>query len=86
MTDDEQTLWESRTLPDDITLELRAGDNPALILLQGENRVQVGLAHVKGVVAAMADAAADLAEFLAIGPWACRGHGFDAVVGRWRKA
>lgn len=59
-----QNHWESRTLPDGITLELRAGDNPALVLVQGENRVQVELAHVKAVVAALAGGAVDLAEFL----------------------
>ena len=36
MTDEAQTLWETRTLPDDITLELRAGDEPALVLVQGK--------------------------------------------------
>jgi hypothetical protein len=62
-----QDLWRSRTLPDSITLELRAGDNPALALLQGENRLKVELAHITGVVAALADAAADPAELLAVG-------------------
>lgn len=51
MSDDKQNLWESRTLPDGITLELRAGGSPALVLSQGENRVQVELAHVKAALA-----------------------------------
>jgi hypothetical protein len=37
MTDDKQNLWEARPLPDGITLELRAGDDPALVLIQGES-------------------------------------------------
>jgi hypothetical protein len=52
-------------LADGTTLELRAGDNPALVLIQSEIRVQVEFAHVKGEVAASADAAADPAELLA---------------------
>ncbi|MBN1812555.1 MAG: hypothetical protein JXA14_12020 [Anaerolineae bacterium] len=51
-------------MPDGTTLELRAGDNPVLVLIQGENRVQVKLAHVKAAVAALVDGAADLAELL----------------------
>ena len=60
-------LWEVRTLPDGLTLELRAGASPALVLAQGENRVRVELAHVKVVVAALADGAVDLAEVVAVG-------------------
>ena len=45
MTDEAQNLWEMRPLPAGITLELRAGDDPALVLVRGENRVQVELAH-----------------------------------------
>lgn len=32
-------LWETRTVPDGLTLELWAGGNPALVLVQGERRV-----------------------------------------------
>ena len=60
-------LWEVRTLPDGLTLELWGGGNPALVLAQGERRVRVDLPHVKTVVAALVDSAADLAEVLAAG-------------------
>ena len=60
-------LWEVRDLPDDLALELHAGDRPALVLVQGKNHVQVELSRVKGLVAALTDAAADLAELLAAG-------------------
>ena len=60
-------LWEVRELPDGVALELRAGDDPAVVLAQGEDRVRVELANVKAVVAALTDAAADLAEVLASG-------------------
>ena len=46
-------MWEARPLPDGITLELRAGDHPALVLVQGENQVRIDLAHAKVVVAAL---------------------------------
>lgn len=61
---DNPDLWEVRTLPDGLTLELWAGAAPALVLAQGERRVRVDLAHVKGVVAALVGGAADLAEVL----------------------
>lgn len=38
-----------------------------MVLVQGERRVRVDLPHVKQVVAALADGAADLAEVLAAG-------------------
>jgi hypothetical protein len=69
MTDDAQNLWETRPLPAGIRLELRAGGEPALVLVQGENRVRVALTQAKGVVAGLVDAAADLAEVLAGGPY-----------------
>jgi hypothetical protein len=56
-----------RELPNGLALELRAGDDPALVLVQGENRVRVELTQVKALVAALVDAAADLAEVLASG-------------------
>lgn len=62
-----QDLWEARPLPDGVTLELRAGNDPALVLVQGENRVQIDLAYAKEVVAALVDPAADLTTFLAAG-------------------
>jgi hypothetical protein len=67
MTDDKQNLWEVRSLPDGITLELRAGDDPALVLVQGENRVRMELAHVKAVVAVLAGAVVGLTTLLATG-------------------
>jgi hypothetical protein len=64
---DGPNLWEVRELPGGVALELRAGDDPALALVQGENRVRVELAHVRELVAALVDAAADLAGVLAAG-------------------
>jgi hypothetical protein len=64
---DNPRLREARPLPDGLTLELWGGDTPALVLAQGENRVRVELARVKGLVAALTDAAADLAEVLPAG-------------------
>ena len=60
-------LWEVRTLHSGLSLELRGGEKPALVIVQGSDRVRVELADVKTVVAAMADAAADLAGVLAAG-------------------
>jgi ribosomal protein L12E/L44/L45/RPP1/RPP2 len=65
MTDPD--LWEMRTLPGALALEFRGEDKPALVLVQGDNRVRVELARVKALVAALTDAAADLAELLASG-------------------
>lgn len=64
---DNRDLWEMRDLPDGLALELLADDTPALVLVQGETRIRVQLAHAKGLVAALTDAAADLAEVLAAG-------------------
>ena len=47
MTD---SLWEVRTLPGGLALELQ-GNPPALVLVQGSDRVRVNLAYVKTVVA-----------------------------------
>jgi hypothetical protein len=55
--------WEVRTLPGDVHLEMWGGDVPALVMAQ-RNRIQVELAHVKGVVAGLVDAAAEMAEVL----------------------
>ena len=60
-------LWEVRELPGELALELQAGDDPALVLTEGENRVRIELPHVKVVVAALVDAAPDLGELLARG-------------------
>jgi hypothetical protein len=48
-------LWEVRTLPDGLTLELQASDSPALVLVQDGRRIRVDLPHVRGVVAALAE-------------------------------
>jgi hypothetical protein len=58
-------LWEVRTLPDGLALELRGGDKPALVIVQGSDRVRVDLADAKAVIAALGDVAADLARLLA---------------------
>ena len=67
-------LWEVRTLHGGLSLELRGGESrdgmstkPALVIVQGSERVRVELGDVKLVVAALVDAAADLAEVLAAG-------------------
>jgi hypothetical protein len=60
-------LWESRDLPNGLTLELRAGAEPCLVLRQGDDRISVELSNVKTLVAALTDAAAELAELLASG-------------------
>lgn len=57
MTDD---LWEVRSVSGDLSLELRAGDRPALVLVRGGDRVRVELREVKVV-----DGAAELAGWLA---------------------
>jgi hypothetical protein len=56
MTND---LWEVRTLHGGLSAELRGREKPALVLVQGSERVRVELADVKVVVAGIADAAAD---------------------------
>ncbi len=53
-------MREVRPLHGGLALELRGGDKPGLVLVQGSARVIVELAHVKTVIAAMGDAAADL--------------------------
>ena len=60
-------LWEVRTLPDGLALELRGGDKPALVIVQGSDRVKVELAYFKTVIAVMGNPAADLAGVLAVG-------------------
>lgn len=47
--------------------DVHAGDHPALVLAQGDDAVQIELAHARAVIAALTDAAADLAELLATG-------------------
>jgi len=78
-------LWEVRTLHGGLSVELRGGEKPALVFVQGTDRVRVELADVKsvhsygashrterratlrdGMVAAMANAAADLAAHCAL--------------------
>jgi len=58
-------LWEVRRLHEGLSVELRGGDKPALVIVQGSERVRVELAEVKLVVATLAEAAADLAGVLA---------------------
>jgi len=60
-------LWEVRTLHGRLSLDLRGGAKPALVLVQGGERVNVEPADVKAVVAGIVDAAADLAGVLATG-------------------
>ena len=62
-----ENLWEVRDLSGLLCLELHAGKHPALVLAQGENAVRIELAHARHVIAALTDAAADLAELLATG-------------------
>ena len=64
---DNPFLWEVCDLPGGMALELRAGDVAAMVLTKGENRASVELARVKGLVAALVDGAADLAEVLSLG-------------------
>jgi hypothetical protein len=54
-------------LPSGTVLELQAEDEPPLALMQGDNQMGVKLGRVKAVVAALTDAAVDLAEVLASG-------------------
>jgi hypothetical protein len=54
-------LWEVRTWPDGLALELCGGNKLGLVLVQGNDRVRVELAPAKAVIAAIDDAAADLA-------------------------
>lgn len=63
----ELELWEVRHLHGGLSLELRGGEKPALVIVQGGERVRVELADVKTVIAGMGDAAADLAGVLAAG-------------------
>ena len=44
-------LWKSLDLASGLTLELRAGTEPCLTLLQGEDRISVELSNVKTLVA-----------------------------------
>jgi hypothetical protein len=53
-------LWDVRDLDGGLTLELLAGDAPALVLAQVENRVWVALHDVKALIGALTDAAAEL--------------------------
>ena len=62
MADD---LWEVRRLHGGLRVELRGGKKPALVLVQGSDRVRVELGDVKVAIAALAGAAADLAAHFA---------------------
>ena len=52
-------LWDVRPLPGGLGLELRGGDKPTPVIVQSSDRVRVDLVHVKTVIAAMGDAAAE---------------------------
>jgi hypothetical protein len=62
---DEALDW-SRCLAD-MAVSYPLALKPVSVLAQVGNRARVELAHVKGLVAALVDAAADLAEVLASG-------------------
>ena len=50
--DEQRDLWETRSLDTGSVQELQAGDAPAPVLVQGENRVRVDVSNVMGLVAA----------------------------------
>ena len=58
-------LGELRKVDAGRAREIQAGDAPALVLVQGENRITLHLTQVRGVVVALTDGAADLAASLA---------------------
>jgi hypothetical protein len=64
---DNPSLWEVRELPGRLALELRAGDDLAMVLVQGENRIRVQLADAKNVVFSLVHGTTDLAEVLSSG-------------------
>lgn len=53
---------EERILPEGLALHLRAGDDPGLVPVREENRVTVEPAGIRGLVAALANAVADLTK------------------------
>ncbi len=59
-------LWYLRDMGG-LALELHGGDKPALVLRQGDQPIRVEPAHVKRLVGALVDGAADLAEVLSQG-------------------
>jgi hypothetical protein len=69
-------LWEVRDLPHVLALELWGGDNPALVLTEGESRVRVELPHVEGLVATLVDADGLAAWW----QWHPTGGGIDALA------
>jgi hypothetical protein len=44
-------LWEVRNLPGQLSLELHAGDYPAVVLTQGDDTVRIEPAHPARLVA-----------------------------------
>jgi hypothetical protein len=49
----------------DVTIEAVTGDDPALVLVQGESTITVKLPQVLALVGALSNAAVNLAELLA---------------------
>ena len=60
-------LWDVPELTIGLILRMQAEEDPAMRLVQHENRVRMKRAHVKELVAALMDGAADLVEVLASG-------------------
>jgi hypothetical protein len=60
-------VWQVRSLPDGLALELRGRGDPAPVLTPRKNRVRVELARVKALAAALAGTEAHLAELQAGG-------------------
>lgn len=62
---DQPDLFQVHKLDGVLTLGLRAGDKPSLILVQSDDRIREDLPNIKPLVEALADAAVVLAEILA---------------------
>jgi hypothetical protein len=48
---DSSDLWETQLVVANLSLELRAGDHPALVLVQDDDQIPVDLASAKVLVA-----------------------------------
>jgi len=75
-------LWEVRAWPGGLSLELR-GDPPGVVIVQGSDRVRLELGDVRSVIAAMGDAAADLAGLLAVIVLVLFQESFWAKISLW---
>lgn len=53
-------LGQVRELPGGLVLELRAGNNPALVLVKGDDTIRAERSTVTSMVAALVDVVADL--------------------------